>query len=501
MFAVVYIPGFPMQALLRHEPESRKKPVALVDPALSTPRVCEMTAAARASGVVIGMAPTQAMARCRQVLIRHRSPAQETAATDALLLCAFGFSPNIEATAPGICTLDLRGLAELNQADGHALAAWAERLRAALASFGLRARVGIGPTPNMARQAARWTKTIQVVGDARMFITTLPIAALDPSSDVAPLLAQWGIRTVGELLALGQQALAERIGLEALALFAAASTASSRPLRLVRPVERFEEAFEFSHEIETIEPLLMLLRRFVDQISRRLELAGVVAECLTLRLRLESGELLERRLRLPRPTSQPDVLFRMLHTHLETLRTTSPVVSLALQASPGQPEQKQFGLFEAVLRDPRQFQETLARLTALLGDGRVGTPVPVESHGPDSFELAPPDFENAPIPTGPKWPAVLQPVAMRRCRPPVKAGVETVPGCAAGASHPAPVSLQCSVTAGRLKVTAGPWLTSGHWWEPGACWQREEWDVATRDGWMLRLCRQSDGWAVEGLLD
>lgn len=171
------------------------------------------------------------------------------------------------------------------------------------------------------------------------------------------ILHKWGIRTVGELIALGQEALADRLGLEAFALFAAASDNSVRLLKLVRPEERFEESFDFEQPVETMEPLLFLLRRFVDQIGQRLETTGFVAELVTLRLRLDSGEVIERRLRVPQPTREANVLFRMLQTHLESLRTESSIVMVALTAEPTRPQQKQFGLFEVALRDPQQFRK------------------------------------------------------------------------------------------------------------------------------------------------
>jgi protein ImuB len=115
MFAVIHLPQFTLQAALRHEPELWARPIALVDPALNTPRVCDATSAARAFGVTEGLTPTQALARCREVLIRHRAPTQEAAATEAILQCAYGFSPNIESTSAGTVTLDLRGLSELQE--------------------------------------------------------------------------------------------------------------------------------------------------------------------------------------------------------------------------------------------------------------------------------------------------------------------------------------------------------------------------------------------------
>src|SRR5437667_11655209 len=109
MFAVIYIPDFFLQAALRYEPELASRPVALIDESLAKPVIIQLTEAARLSGVCGGMTSTQAMARCRQIIIKSRSPAQEAAAADTLLQTSFLFSPYVEATTLGICTLDLKG--------------------------------------------------------------------------------------------------------------------------------------------------------------------------------------------------------------------------------------------------------------------------------------------------------------------------------------------------------------------------------------------------------
>jgi protein ImuB len=536
------------------------------------------------------------MARCRDVIIRHSSPAQEAAATAALLQVAHGFSPHIENTAPGLVTLDLRGLGELTDSQETSAEPdvpmearryatywnWAQRLRASVASLNLTGRIGIGLTPNIARHAARWCQaessleqpredsgpvedaaSVQIVAHTPDFIAGLPVAALDPSTDVADILRKWGIRTVGQFLALGQDAMMDRLGLEAIALFAAASTRTTRPLHLVRPLEHYEESFDFEHEVETLEPLLFILNRFVTQLSRRLEMGGLAAGMLRLQLRLESGQVLERTLRVPQPTRRADILLRMLETHLETVRTESPIVGVALLADPTRVEQRQFSLFEAALRDPHQFQETLARLSALVGADRVGTPVRENSHRPDAFQLVPPDFENAPSVLQPRKAELLRQAATRRLRPPVPATVETnaeqmqrderVCGDQPDTRHPlastrivdllgplfgfgtarpkdeplktlpdippreepvsveteslpaanssaSPLSLHCSVARGSIFIALGPWRTSGQWWEPGS-WHRDEWDVQTQDGQALRLVQTKGEWRVEAIVD
>src|SRR6267378_4515303 len=110
VFAAIYIPNFPLQSVLRHEPELIPKPVVLTDPALTKPSVTQLTPAARASGICQGMTPSQAMARCGNLAVKTRSLPQEQAAMETLMQTAYAFSPHIEATAPGVCTMELKGL-------------------------------------------------------------------------------------------------------------------------------------------------------------------------------------------------------------------------------------------------------------------------------------------------------------------------------------------------------------------------------------------------------
>lgn len=541
MFAVAYLPQFPLQASLRHEPELWNKLVALTDPSHRPPSVCEATGAACNAGIVQGQTPTQAMARCATIVIRSRSPEQEEAAQNVLLQCAYGFSPHIESTFPGVCTLDLRGLATVNLADRAALENWAAKLQRCLAEVNLGARIGIGPTPHVARQAAQWGRGaasapaqgdqlhgkrrprpsptplsrtdcfIEIVENPAAFMAALPIASLEPSPDAALILQRWGVHSVGDFLALGQDALLSRLGLETMALFAASSTTALRPLHHTKPAERFVESFEFEQEIETLEPLLFLLRRFVDQLGHRLEWRGLVAETLVLQLKLESGQKTSSRMRLPQPTRQPGVLFRTLHTHLETVRTESPVRQASLSIVPVEAVQRQLGLFDTVLPNPQQFQETLARLVAVLGPDRVGTPALENSHRPDAFKLVPPDFEKEPPMRLEERALPMDPVPLRRFRPPLEANVEcesdlTAPQTAEQSmqsnKRPAakPVSIRCAICNGKLKIALGPWHSSGNWWEAGG-WDREEWDAITTDGKILRLVHQAQGWFVEGVVD
>ena len=493
MFAVIYIPDFFLHAVLRAEAGLEKRPVVLIDATEKKPLVLQLTAAARAVGIYEGMTPTQALARSTLLQIKPRCARQEKAATDALLQCAYSFSPNIESTAGGVCTLDLAGLPNL---DHEALVS---EMVQRLAMLHLPAQVGIGRNPWLALLAARAARPSCVVKNSTEFLNALPVESIGPSPETLAILHQWGIHTVGQFVALGKEPLSTRLGPEALALHERALASSTRPLKLVRPPQIFEETIAFEHEIETIEPLLFILRRFLEQLLVRLEMMYWVAQGLRLRFRFESGDPYEKTFRIPAPTSNVETLFRMLHTHLETLRTEHPIVALELSATPGRAINHQFGLFESVLRDPNHFHETLARLTALVGSDRVGTPVNEESYKPDAFRMELVRLEESrsgsrlEVCDTADWKSALQRgPALHRLRPPTPAHVQL--------AQDRPASVDSSAFQGAVHDARGPWRNSGQWWDKDE-WSREEWDVQASNGSFYRLCHRPDGWFVEGVYD
>jgi protein ImuB len=288
---------------------------------------------------------------------------------------------------------------------------------------------------------------------------------------------------------LGKEQVAERLGAAALELFARVSVHSLRPLKLVLPPEEFNERIEFENEIETAEPLLFVLHRFVEQLTVRIGMLHRVIAELHLELALSSGAQYQHHFKVPSPTANLDTLFRMLHTHLETLRTDSPIVSLRLEAKASLPEKHQFGLFEPSLRNPNQFAETLARLTALCGSDRIGTPVLEATHRPDSFRLQVPDFSARPTRSAKIHTVGLQ---LRRFRPVLAATIDF--------REQQPALIRSRAFSRAIADVRGPFHGSGNWWEDSR-WSREEWDVQTTDGALYRIFRSPDGCFVEGRYD
>ncbi len=417
MFAAAYIPKFQLQAALRYEPALRGAAAAIVQENEKPGRVAQFTRAAQRAGVRAGMTTSQAVARCPGLEVRYRAAEREGMAAAALLQCAAGFSPWIEATGEGICTLDFKGMPPGAYRQG------AEGLLERLRGQELVAKIGIAATPGLALLAARNARPILHVTQPGQ-LRGLPIsalAALDAGAGLLDTLRRLGIRSVGEFCELPPEGMAARFGEEGLECWNCVMGKSTRLLELAAAPQSFEEGMEFEQEIELLEPLLFMLRRFLDCITQRLDAAYLAAAALEMRIGFSAGDDYTRVFEIPSPTRNAETLFRMLYTHLENFQSPHPIKSLHLEARPCRAAREQLGLFETSLRDPNRFHETLARLAALVGADRAGVPVKENSFRPDAFHLEPPAFHAAGAPRrdGPRG------LALRRFRPPRRAHVFT----------------------------------------------------------------------------
>src|ERR1700694_3726569 len=112
MYACIFIPDFPVQAIIRFEQELRGRPVAVLTGRPPPEKVVALNERARQTGVEVGTTKSQLEAWDNLVL-RARSESQETSVHAALLDCAQSFSPEVEDTSPGTVLLNLGGLEPL----------------------------------------------------------------------------------------------------------------------------------------------------------------------------------------------------------------------------------------------------------------------------------------------------------------------------------------------------------------------------------------------------
>ena len=174
MFATIYLPNFYLQAAMRHQPGLCAKPVALIEEQEKKPVIIQLNEAAEKAGICKGMTPSQALARSLQVVIKVRARPQEKSIQEILLHYAFTLSPFVEATAPGICTVQFT--------DHRHLKAKVTHVVHQLTECEIWAHAGIAPTPDTSFLAAHLARPVLQIDNAKKFLAPLPIEVLETVS-------------------------------------------------------------------------------------------------------------------------------------------------------------------------------------------------------------------------------------------------------------------------------------------------------------------------------
>ena len=571
-FASIFVPDFPIEAVLRVEPELRSQAVAVLEGKPPLPKVFAVNEKSRRAGIEVGITKLQAEA-CPELALRNRSVLQESAAHAALLDCAQSFSPRVEDTACDTVVLDISGTETLFGPP----AKLARDLARRASDLGLECSVAVADNPDAATLAARGFAGVTVIppGKEEERLGNLPLDVLfagkaepdakEENNNILDTLERWGIRNLRALAALPEVAISERLGERGVYLQKLARGAVARTIVPVDTPLVFEEAIELEHPLVLLEPLAFLLGRLLDQLCARLSVHALATQELRLKLELDAGAHLDdeedevlvldeeedgadlnnvgtdapstspsttlgasakragparpgrakarreaktsrttlftRTLRLPLPMLDAKVFLKLLQLDLKAHPPGAPIVKIRLAAEPARLRASQGGLFLPPSPEPEKLELTLARISGIVGEGKAGSLEVLDTHRRDAFRMqhfTPPLPERKPKNDVAGPPSAV--TTLRIFRPALRAAVTLRDGRPARL-----VGEKKKEVAGEIIWQAGPWRSSGDWWEQHA-WARDEWDIAvqTQTGVVLyRLVHDllSGRWFVEGTYD
>lgn len=339
-------------------------------------------------------------------------------------------------------------------------------------------------------------------------------AALKNVEDLLNVLRRWAVKTLGALAQLPPGDVYERLGARGVTWQRLARGEDQAPLVPCVPDEPFEDTLDLEWPIEGLEPLSFVLARLFEPLSERLECADRGAAILHTHLRLTTRDVYPRTVQLPAPMRDPKTLRTLVLLDLESNPPSAGIDRVRVLIEPTPARVLQWTLYDRAQPSPEQVSTLLARLAALMGEGHVGSPVLVNSWKPGAFEMRSFTVSDAP-PASPKRPVVESreggcATALRRFRLPIPARVQMQDG------KPVRVMVdRRGVSGGAVKQVAGPWRTSGSWWNasfthqpdqphpPDQPWDRDEWDVLLNGGEAYRIYVERDvgQWFVEGVID
>lgn len=288
---------------------------------VSQQRITACSEAARLEGVRIGLRVREAQSRCPDLATHPHDPEIDARRFAPVLAALESIVPGVEALRPGLCAMRARGPARFYGDEGRAATA----IVALAAELGLpEAKVGVADGRFAAEQATRARPGdpcvialhgVRIVppGDSPAFLHPLPVERA-ANGELAEVLHGLGIRTLGALAALPEDAVAQRFGAEGVAARRRATGETARyGSEISPPTPEPELAVELDFEppLDTSEQLAFACKGLAEQCIDGLSEARLVGTALRIELTDDAGGRHERVWLHPQRFTAMDVVNRI----------------------------------------------------------------------------------------------------------------------------------------------------------------------------------------------
>ena len=246
-------------------------------------------------------------------------------------------------------------------------------LECGLAELGVQASLATAPTARAALWCAR--------GGGLPF-PELPVSTM--GGEHAGFFKSIGISTLGEVLALPREGLAQRCGQELIDELDRAIGKIPEPREFFSPPERFNARLELPAEVSHAEALLFGARRLLVQLEGLLAARQAGVRVFTLGLVHLDGSASEVRMQLASTTRNAERLSQLLREKLATLKLAQPVAAITLAAPEFMPlAGRSRTLFADRAAESEDWDRLVERLQARLGRDAVHGVSAYPDHRPE----------------------------------------------------------------------------------------------------------------------
>jgi protein ImuB len=397
--------------------------------------------------------------------------------TPALACWAGRFTPHVNL-APDALRLEIAGSLRLFGGLGRLL----HLVREDLSAMDLPAQLAVAATPLAALWLARAGHDI-VCPDlpaTRAALNAVPLTVLELAPPLARRIEGFGLRRLGEVLALPRASLGARLGKPFVIDLARALGEVADPQTCFVFPERFEQGLELPAPVEAAPVLLFAARRLIAALAGWLAARNAAVRAIDCLIDHGHGVVTTVPLAFSAPVHAAARIERVLKERLDALALSAPALALRLCAREAEArEDRSQALFDGGGQRHEALAELMDRLAARLGPQAVQGLACHADHRPELASRPGPEKPAAkaslpPVPPRPLW-LVEPPEALREL-------------------HGRPQR------AGPLALLAGPERIESGWWDGFDA--RRDYFIAIDSGqrwlWIFRDPRPPGGWFLHG---
>jgi nucleotidyltransferase/DNA polymerase involved in DNA repair len=343
--ACVWIPLFPLRCEEARHEGLATYPTALLAPD-TTRKLWQVSSLARHAGVKPGMTVSQAIGLCPTLRLIEPDPVHYDERFATLLAALNEVSPVVESAELGLAYVGTDGLEGIFGSPVKIV----EAIRRTVGrSDGRTVRLGFGRGKFVAWVAASRSKPDEAVivplGEEKEFLSAQPISVLPLDNDTHRRLRQLGIRTLGALAALPEEAVTAQFGDMGRRLWRLAAGRIAEPVEGRIAPEPIVAALTFFTPVGERELLVHALDQLIRRALKHPRRIGWRVHAVRLRADLEGSSSWLAAILLKDPTADGTRIAAPLKTRLEQSPPTGAVERLVVEFTAFAPGTSELQLF------------------------------------------------------------------------------------------------------------------------------------------------------------